>query len=342
MALVGKIKMLLVAVAFFILGVVIAQISNNGNGLLGQLVGPIVSTTSTNSVEKRDAISKYKFISPLLECDSLTPASGKELTRLDASLKQIASSEKRAGHVSDIAVYFRDLDNGSWLGVNEQEPFYPASLLKLPLLMSYYKASESDPTVLTKKIKFERDAVQLPQEVPPDQELVAGQYYTVDEVLNNMIIYSDNDAAFELFKVMPASQMNDTYADLGIRIPDNPKDAVIDARTYSSFLRVLFNSSYLTNILSEKALDLLSQTRFDKGIRAGVDPNVIIAHKFGEHEDDSGAAELHDCGIVYEPGRPYMLCVMSKGSDIKVLESTVKSISKIVYDEMKTPPSQDP
>ncbi len=35
-----------------------------------------------------------------------------------------------AGRASHISVYFRDLNNGPWFGINEKEEFSPASLLK--------------------------------------------------------------------------------------------------------------------------------------------------------------------------------------------------------------------
>jgi hypothetical protein len=47
--------------------------------------------------------------------------------------------------------------------------------------------------------------------------------------------------------------------------------------------------------------------------------------------------EMHDCGIVYYPYRPYLLCVMTKGSgEIKSLETVIQDVSKMVYEEVNT------
>lgn len=50
---------------------------------------------------------------------------------------------------------------------------------------------------------------------------------------------------------------------------------------YSTFFRVLFNASYLSQASSEKALGYLAQSTFTAGLRAGVPAQVQIAHKFG-------------------------------------------------------------
>src|SRR6185437_13516132 len=94
--------------------------------------------------------------------------------------------------------------------------------------------------------------------------------------------------------------------------------------------------TYLSPEMSEKALKLLSQTTFTSGIVAGVPKNIPVAHKFGERAYDTDATkELHDCGIVYFPNHPYMLCIMTKGTDFGSLATVLKTISQKTYDEVK-------
>jgi hypothetical protein len=45
--------------------------------------------------------------------------------------------------------------------------------------------------------------------------------------------------------------------------------------------------------------------------------------------------QLHDCGIVYFPNHPYIVCLMTRGYDWNVLEKTLKDISKIIFDAMR-------
>ena len=68
---------------------------------------------------------------------------------------------------------------------------------------------------------------------------------------------------------------------------------------------------------------------------AGLLPkNIIVAHKFGESGELGKEVQLHDCGIVYSPQHPYLICVMTKGKDFKNLENVIRSISKIAYERL--------
>ena len=101
----------------------------------------------------------------------------------------------------------------------------------------------------------------------------------------------------------------------------------------ASFFRILYNASYLTKDNSQKALDLLSKVDFTDGIRAGVPSSVKVANKFGEREVGN-IIQLHDCGIVYFKDHPYLLCIMSRGTDFTKLAASIKNISRLVYLEV--------
>jgi len=83
-------------------------------------------------------------------------------------------------------------------------------------------------------------------------------------------------------------------------------------------------------------LEFLSQVEFKEGIVAGVPRDVVVSHKFGERGTaDSNTLQLHDCGIVYYPSNPYLLCVMTRGSDFEKLKEVIKTISATIYREIK-------
>jgi hypothetical protein len=60
-----------------------------------------------------------------------------------------------------------------------------------------------------------------------------------------------------------------------------------------------------------------------------------VAHKFGERESrdlqGNTSYQLHDCGVVYYPKRPFLLCVMTKGTDSDVLTKVIQDISQSIY-----------
>ena len=84
----------------------------------------------------------------------------------------------------------------------------------------------------------------------------------------------------------------------------------------------------------QKVLDLLSQSTFIQGIVAGVPEGVKVAHKFGEAEgvDKEGKVVTHilnDCGIVYKPESPYILCIMIEGEDYSQMEKVFKITNRL-------------
>jgi len=107
--------------------------------------------------------------------------------------------------------------------------------------------------------------------------------------------------------------------------------------------RILYNATYVGRTRAQTTLQLLSQTDFNGGIVAGVG-STTVSHKFGERsvyaQDASGAQtlqkrELHDCGIVYYPGSPYGLCIMTEGADFAQMEGAIADISTLVYGDVK-------
>ncbi len=274
---------------------------------------------------------------PLLECDVASGAIDAPKARFEKLLTaHVASIDSREG-ITDIAVYYRDLNNGPAFGVHQDVPFFPASLLKVPLMMAIYKHAENDPSILEKNIVYRTssDVVLANPIIQPEKKLTDGKEYGISELLQRMIAYSDNSAMELLYPLIPEQEYADLYANLGIEnINSANANSSISVVEYSTFFRVLFNASYLSQASSEKALQLLTQSTFSAGLRAGVPYQIQIAHKFGERDLGDGLYQLHDCGIVYVPKRPYLLCVMTRGKSQKVLETAIQDISKFTYDQV--------
>lgn len=281
--------------------------------------------------------SSYNFINPLLECSEINNISNKKINKIKSRVLNFITDDKK--NSSDfIAVYFRDLNNGPWFGVNEKENFTPKSLLKVPLLMCWLKIIEANPGIIEQKVFFEKSFPgQYWQYYKPKQEIEPGREYSVKNLIEAMIKYSDNSAALILNRMITPEELYNIYKDLGV---EEPKDQqyVLSVRTYASFFRILFNATYASKPLSELALTLLSETDFKDGLRAGVPEHIAVAHKFGEYDIDgeiNKRKQLHDCGIVYYPDQPYILCVMTRGDDFNALAADIKNISRLVYEGVR-------
>ncbi len=287
--------------------------------------------------ETRDK-QHYQFINPLLECDFWTATNNQNLNELREKINSIINNEINDHHISFASVYYRDLNNGPWFGINEKEFFSPASLIKVPLMIAYYKAAEEKPTILQEEIVNTLTYDPSEQNILPEKTLELNQPYSVEELIKRMIIFSDNNAYRLLLDHIDNDLVYKVYTDLGVDISkakNNPTGNILSVSGYASFFRILYNASYLNRSMSEKALNLLSQTTFHQGLVAGVPNNVTVAHKFGErHYTNTGEYQLHDCGIIYVPDKPYLLCVMTRGNNFNNLSQIISQISETIYQEI--------
>lgn len=285
-----------------------------------------------NKSEERST-ARFPLVSPLLFCSTNESIENSIYSSFRFKVEHYANnimSNKKANHVS---VYYRDLNNGPWFGINEDEGFTPSSLLKLPLLISALKENEEvDNIFVNRTVKFEKKEFIGNQYFKPEIELEPGKTYTVAELLKRSIVYSDNESAILLYKILGDTKLIETYVNLGLINPQSVSDFNMNVKEYSSFFRVLYNSSYIGKESSEFALELLAESRFENGIRSGVPKDVIVSHKFGEQINKDGVLQLHDCGIIYATKKPYILCVMTRGDNFNELANIIRNISKIIYD----------
>ena len=127
-----------------------------------------------------------------------------------------------------------------------------------------------------------------------------------------------------------ASNSN-TFLDLGIFHMMNGEFQKRSILSYSNLFTILYNGYYLSNEMSQLSLELLSESTYKDGLVAGVPAGTRVAHKFGFYNPPTGESQLHDCGIVYHPRTPYVLCVMTSGPNIESEEAAISAISHLVY-----------
>ncbi len=282
----------------------------------------------------------YKFIDPIIGLKGRGQESAVEYIALRQSITSFITSEIQNNNLKTASVYVRDITKGVNFQINPDEKYSPASLLKVPVMIAYFKLAEADPSILVKQIVYTgTQDLNLIKDIPSSVQLVKGHSYSVEELIEHMIKYSDNNADNLLVENLSAIGHGDfvktIFKDLAIPDIEIVKD-FITMQQYALFFRVLYNSTYLSREGSERALEFLTESDFSKGIDAGVPNNIIIAQKFGEFslESPSGEVlrrELHNCGIVYYPKHPYLMCVMTKGSDFRSLEDVIQHISSLIF-----------
>lgn len=311
-------------------------------GLVGFYIGKSSDGVQQKAKEKKTASSNqetrmkgnYKLINPLLECDDFVASDIASHNRLRGILQEYVHAAERNGMATDIAVYYRDLNNGPWIGIDEQMVFAPASLLKVPLIMAAFKYSEISPNFLQTKILYSHVTNGYAANIV-DSAIQVGHRYTMLELVERMAIYSDNNAMDLVIEALSKVGVeSEVWSDLGMTAPNaqTPAD-FLTVKDYSSFFRILYNSTYLSKANSEQVLQILTKTQYRQAMRSGVPSNVVVASKFGERGlPDSPAKQLHECGIVYDGDTQYLLCVMTKGLDWQAQAEVIQEVSKLVYE----------
>jgi len=279
---------------------------------------------------------------PLLDFELTDQNELKELRPFEGELRNVVEQLKQAGAAEEISVYFRDLNNGPWVAADPEKEFTAGSLFKVPLIIACLSQAEHEPGFIGRKILF-RDP--LPADLtrvhyPPPENLQRGREYSVRELVQRTASYSDNAAAYLLLNTVDKNRLKKVFYDLDLKgetlVEGVSRFSVVE---YGRFFRILYNASYLGREMSELALGDFGDSTFLKGLVAGVPRNTVVAHKFGEYEEDTPKGPrvlLHDVGIIYPPKRPYLLCVMTKGRSYEGLERSIATVSSLAWRQVQT------
>lgn len=251
----------------------------------------------------------------------------------------IATYEKRDDYM--VSIYFEYFPTGANISINKDEKVWPASLIKIPVAMAMMKKVQDRKWKLTNELVILDD----------DKDSEYGDLYTsptgttlsIKKFIEESLINSDNTAHFVLLRNLDGEELEDVYVHLGMddiidglkKAPSKKEevDNRITAKRYSIFFRSLYNATYLDQEHSELFLSILEHAPRDL-LGLGIPKEVPFVHKTGIRVDEKVRA---DSGIVYIPGRPYLLTVMihKKGKG-ELNENEVSSLFKTIGEEVYT------
>jgi beta-lactamase class A len=312
--------------------------------LFGVITHFTTKTVVTREIEEMNARENYsaysfrrmkgfKLIRPLMVVKPVQESNLYSGLKLD--INNIIAAYKENGTLSSGAVYFRDFIHSDWISINDIEKYDPGSILKIPMMMCYLLMEEEKPGTFDKKLLFEKkyDVPFKPFYI--ERGIEYGRSYSIKELLNYIIVDSDNNANFLLNANMDLNKFLKIFNDLSILIPDiRAASLPINVRECSRFIEVLVNSTYLNESKSEYALSLLAKSKFKEGIIKGINENdVVVAHKFGEAGDDINH-QLHETAVFYVNNQPYLLTIMTRGNknvSFDKLAEVIQKISGAIY-----------
>jgi beta-lactamase class A len=283
-----------------------------------------------NSLLRQDLFNEdqkgFHLLSPSIAWLSVDEFLQKQQTYMVsyASLKPRIQEELTKNVQGKFGFYFEDLTTGAWLGINEKDSFLPISLMKVPLMVAVLKKVEKGDLSLGKNIELA--AADIDTSWGELSKKGAGEQVSVKDMLESMIEDSDNTAYRALSRTVGQEAFDEALLALGLPIK---MDSTISPKDYGNMLRSLYISSYLRRPMSELALNMMLRTKYNTQIPAGVPTGIPIAHKVGFNFE---IGEFHDCGIVYIPQKPYIICLMSRESSNIEADRVISAVSKIVYD----------
>lgn len=294
-----------------------------GSYLMGRTVAPMQQDPNIGISEIR---SQYPLLATRIFIDNPND-SIVNFSSLRNQLNDHVAKENIEG-----SIYFEYLPTGTSIRIDGDDLLVGASLLKLPAAMSLYKASEKSKVDLDQEVTIRKEW--LDEAFGDLYKKGEGHKLTLREATKIMLTESDNTALQAVATNIPppVDADDNPFASLDINIEQNTDLRVsISARSYSSILKCLYFSCYLSKSNSQELLGYLDNSVFSSRLPAGVNNNdVPIAHKIGNYAQDTQS----DCGIVYVPKRNYILCMMVKTTDTPEGDAKLAAISKMVYDYM--------
>lgn len=294
---------------------------------------------------KRDLVAfthnEYTFLNPALAM------LGKDNMIVDfQKLRESLTSqyEKRDDYL--VSIYFEYLPTGANISINKDEKIWPASLIKIPVAMAALKKVQDG------LWKLDNELVILDEDKDDAYGVLykeqTGTTLTIENFLKETLINSDNTAHFVLLRNVDNDELENVYIHLGLddiidALKKSPKkdaeeDNRITAKRYTVFFRSLYNATFLSPENSQMFLDILQHAPKEL-LSTGLPEDIRFVHKTGVRIDEAVRA---DAGIVYVPGRPYLITVMVQQKNKKELDEVkvnalFEAISKEIYTYVANP-----
>lgn len=227
------------------------------------------------------------------------------------------------------AIYYRPLDGGCAMMYNEEMPVVAASVIKIPVMVEAFRRFASG--------ELSRDEVHVlrEEEKKPScgalNRMHAGLEVTMRDLVDLMIVLSDNTATNILIDRLGIAEINETIRSLGLKqtvlrrkLFDKEGMAkglinTVSARDIGILLEKMYEGSLVSPEASAEMLDILRNQKLNGKMPFYLKPRGIAsAHKTGE---DDGIT--HDVGIVYAR-KPFVLCMLSEETDVPSFEHLIQ------------------
>lgn len=239
----------------------------------------------------------------------------------------------------DIGIVIKDLNKGWEIDFNKEASFPSASLVKVPILLSYFYAQQEGRVRLNDLVSLK------PHERVPGSnvlgDLASGSVFSVGELFEPMIARSDNTAANILIDLLGFEALNGYFNRIGLRNTnlvrrmmdfEERKKGVENyttARDMAYLLEILYRRNFLGRDISEKCLVFLKHQKINDRIPGKLPEGTAVAHKTGLENHI-----CHDAGIVFTQKGDFLICVLTRHRDRFAASAKrfISDIALLTYD----------
>jgi beta-lactamase class A len=215
-----------------------------------------------------------------------------------------------ANFAGESSVEVWNLTDGRYAALNESRSWYAASTFKAALLLAAYQQRDAglldfDKVVTVEEKYTENDLGTLEYlGIHPNDQI------TVRDAIKGMIVVSDTSLAGLVQDQVGGNVVDAALREIGATVMTvNSRDLPTTASDLSQLMIAIVDGHNVSAESRAEMLSLLAKEWYTSGIVAGLPAGTQSAHKSGT----LGAA-THDAAIVWGPGGPYVIVVMTDGS----------------------------
>jgi len=238
---------------------------------------------------------------------------------------------KTEGH---IGFYYLSLVDGESFGINENDQFLAASVIKFPIYCAICKLVSEGKLDFKEEIK-----VTQKDKLPSCGALnsITGEFsIDIESLCNLMITISDNSATNLLIKRIGLKNLNKEFESFGL-ISTHLERKLFDSKAASKglenkiclkelgqLLKSIYEKTFINVKYSEYILDCLLKQQINHKIPGYLNDCVLVAHKTGEDDNLT-----NDIGIVFA-SKPFIVCFAGHDTDVSKYEILIREVSKML------------
>lgn len=302
--------------------------------LLG-IIGVVIFTTSIKSqITLKPSPSPQTLVTPQTQNSNKNEAVQQE--RLE---KYLIAQAAILGVSDNISLYFKDLDHGKEISIDPTRSWIPASTIKTYVVLEVFRQRSLGLIDFNQTITIKPENV-VPTELETDEfpRLREGTQATIKQLVEAMIIQSDNTAYNTLLDILDRRNINLSLKNIGItetivgeklnldetqfqedlKIPGRQPNTTT-VKDLATYFDLLYNKKIAN---ADEILEIFKRQKINDMIPAFLPHNTVVAHKTGDW-----APIYNDGGVIFKPSDPFILTVFTNTDDPKI----IAQLAKVAY-----------